>query len=71
MPSSFQSVAVIDFAPFWRGDRQSVAAQIDRACREIGFFYLTNCGMPADLLAQQFEQSRQFFALPHDGQTAT
>lgn len=64
MQPSFQSVALIDFTSFWQGDRQSVAAQIDRACRELGFFYLNNCGMPSDLLAQQFEQSRQLFALP-------
>ncbi|MBD2092796.1 isopenicillin N synthase family oxygenase [Microcoleus sp. FACHB-1515] len=64
MQSSFQSIAVIDFLPFWQGDRQSVAAQIDRACREIGFFYLRNHRVPLDLLAQQFEQSSQFFSLP-------
>lgn len=59
-----ESVEIIDFAPFWSGDRQSIARQIDRACREMGFFYLKNCGVPSELLAQQFEQSRQFFALP-------
>lgn len=58
-----QPVEVIDFAA-WSSDRQSVAAQIDRACREIGFFYLQNHGVSSALLAQQFEQSRQFFALP-------
>jgi isopenicillin N synthase-like dioxygenase len=67
MQTAISSIPIIDFQPFWQGDtatQQSIAIQIDRACREIGFFYLRNYGTPAGLLAQQFEQSRQFFALP-------
>lgn len=67
MQTAISSIPIIDFQPFWQGDtatQQLIAIQIDRACREIGFFYLRNYGTPAGLLAQQFEQSRQFFALP-------
>jgi isopenicillin N synthase-like dioxygenase len=41
-----------------------VAEQIQVACRERGFFYLTGHGVPAGLLAELADASTEFFALP-------
>ena len=39
---------VIDIAPLIRGDGiEAVAAEIDAACRDIGFFYVTGHGVEA------------------------
>lgn len=45
-------------------DLARVAAEVGAACRGIGFFYLTNHGVPERLIAETFERSRSFFALP-------
>ncbi|AGY57762.1 isopenicillin N synthase family dioxygenase [Gloeobacter kilaueensis] len=55
---------VIDIAALvgGQGNRRQVAAQIDRACRQWGFFYITNHGVSAALERQLEEQSRLFFS---------
>ena len=65
-------IPVIDFAPFDRdGDlgQQKVAAEIDRACREIGFFYLINHGISSEILGHLLRQSKDFFSLPETVKT--
>jgi isopenicillin N synthase-like dioxygenase len=42
-----------------------VAAELGRACREVGFFYVRNHGVPAALLTDMFACSQAFFAAPH------
>ena len=42
----------------------AVAEQIQLACRERGFFYVTGHGVPAGLLDELAEASAEFFALP-------
>jgi len=44
--------------------RAAVAQQIQAACRDRGFFYVTGHGVPAGLLEQLAEASAEFFALP-------
>jgi isopenicillin N synthase-like dioxygenase len=44
-----------------------VAGQIQAACREHGFFYVTGHGVPAGLLDELAEASAEFFALPAAG----
>ena len=44
--------------------RRAVAQAIGRACRDIGFFAIEGHGVPADLMADTFAASREFFALP-------
>jgi isopenicillin N synthase-like dioxygenase len=44
--------------------RAGVARQIQEACREHGFFYVTGHGVPAGLLEQLADASAEFFALP-------
>jgi isopenicillin N synthase-like dioxygenase len=44
--------------------RAEVAGQIQAACRERGFFYITGHDVPAGLVDQLAEASAEFFALP-------
>src|SRR5262245_4885496 len=62
-----EQIPVIDFGPFLKGgpvERKAVARQIGEACRNIGFFYLVNHGVPAALVARTFAEARRFFDLP-------
>ena len=45
-------------------DRRAVAAELGRACRDIGFFYATGHGVAPEQLAQVFDASRRFFTQP-------
>jgi isopenicillin N synthase-like dioxygenase len=67
MPSS-GVLPVIDVSPLTgpssAAERAGVAGQIQAACREHGFFYLTGHGVPTGLLDQLAEASAEFFALP-------
>ncbi len=70
MPGSDGSAAlpVIDVGPLTgpapASARAGVAGQIQDACRERGFFYVTGHGVPAGLVDQLAEASADFFALP-------
>ncbi|VEP11493.1 2OG-Fe(II) oxygenase [Hyella patelloides LEGE 07179] len=62
-----EKIPVIDFAPFREGDtvaRSALAAEIYRACHEIGFMYLKHPGIDSDLIARTMMHSRAFFNLP-------
>jgi isopenicillin N synthase-like dioxygenase len=66
-------IPVIDLAPFLHGtpaQRAAIARQIGDACRNIGFFYIINHGVPASLIAETFEQSKRFFSQPPDVKAA-
>src|SRR5580692_5905028 len=41
-----------------------VAAELGRACRETGFFYIRNHGVTDALVSDLFDVSRKFFAAP-------
>jgi isopenicillin N synthase-like dioxygenase len=62
------ALPVIDVGPLTgRGPaaaRAGVARQIQAACRERGFFYVTGHGVPAGLLDELAGASAEFFALP-------
>lgn len=60
------SLPVIDVAPLLApgGDEPGVAAQIEAACRDSGFFYVSGHGVPDDLRRRLDAASREFFALP-------
>src|SRR5437867_3362503 len=62
-----EEVPVIDFGPFLKGtpaERKEVALEIGRACRDIGFFYIINHGVPQQLIGRIFAEAKRFFALP-------
>ncbi len=44
--------------------RRAVAAELGRACREVGFFYVTGHGIPDLLRAEVFAAAARLFALP-------
>ncbi len=61
------TVPLIDLGPFRHGNaaaRAEVAAQVDRACREIGFLVVANHGVPDDLIEATRAVSRAYFDLP-------
>lgn len=62
-PRVVRDIPVIDLAPAAAAPG-AVAAAIGRACRETGFFLVANHGVPASLVANQFEWSARFFDLP-------
>jgi isopenicillin N synthase-like dioxygenase len=62
------ALPVIDVSPLV-GDSAGpataeVAEQLQLACRDRGFFYVTGHGVPEELLAELAEASTDFFALP-------
>ena len=48
---------------------EATARKIALACRDTGFFYCINHGVPAALIEQAFALSHQFFALPAAAKT--
>ena len=62
-------VPVIDINPYFGGTeaaKRAVAAEIGRACREVGFYIIVGHGIPRDLVASVDKQARAFFDLPDD-----
>jgi isopenicillin N synthase-like dioxygenase len=61
------SVPEIDIAPFAGGnlsEKRTVAQQVDRACRDIGFLIIKGHGVSPSLIMRMKEVSREFFDLP-------
>jgi len=67
-PAAPAALPVIDVGPLAGGVQTpaaaAVAGQIEAACRERGFFYVTGHGVPDSLLAELADASAEFFALP-------
>jgi isopenicillin N synthase-like dioxygenase len=66
-PQTARTLPVIDIAGTAGGDDavcQAVARDLQKACRDTGFFYVTGHGVAAALIAAQFDWARRFFALP-------
>ncbi|MGV0758923.1 2-oxoglutarate and iron-dependent oxygenase domain-containing protein [Tistrella mobilis] len=62
-----ENVPIIDLAGYYNGTpdgKAKVAAEVGRACRDIGFMVVTGHQVPADLVASTYDVSRQFFDLP-------
>jgi len=61
---STTGIPIIDIQPLIYGtdERQAVAEQIARACRENGFFYIVGHGVSEALASRLERLSRQFFA---------
>jgi isopenicillin N synthase-like dioxygenase len=61
------TIPVIDLAPAREGghaDRLQIAAQIDAACCEIGFFTLTGHGVSAEVISDLRAKAHAFFERP-------
>lgn len=64
---TMKSIPVIDVSGLFSehlADRLVVAAQIKQACKDKGFFYISNHGISPDLQRAVFTASQQFFDLP-------
>ena len=66
---AFQSIPVIDVGALVDpaaslNERLHVAAEIGIACRNIGFFYIRNHGIPESHQKRVFRQAKAFFDLP-------
>jgi isopenicillin N synthase-like dioxygenase len=59
-PRPFNHIPVIDLAQ----ESGRVALAMREACRETGFFYLRNHGVPQTLLDGELEWAERFFSLP-------
>ena len=61
------TLPIIDIAPLYSDDQAawpSVAEQIDRACREWGFFYITGHPISPARINELLTAAKTFFALP-------
>jgi isopenicillin N synthase-like dioxygenase len=64
-----EAIPVIDIARLLHGDeaeRLAVARRMGAAAQNIGFFYITNHGIPAALIEAVYAGAKDFFALPAD-----
>ncbi|KAI1394638.1 oxoglutarate 3-dioxygenase [Hypoxylon fuscum] len=57
---------IIDFGPFLDPEasleaKKNVAFELDRACRDVGFFYLKNHGVSLELMTAMLDSAREFF----------
>ncbi len=60
-------IPIIDLTPYFEGGRdgkRKVAAEINRACEDIGFFVITGHGVEAELCREANAVAREFFDLP-------
>jgi len=44
--------------------RRTIAAELGRACREVGFFFVTDHGIPQEVCEDAFTLAKELFALP-------
>lgn len=62
-------VPVIDISALYGDDNEAkakVAAELDHACREIGFFQIKNHGIADDVIDGMYQSADTFFGLPED-----
>jgi isopenicillin N synthase-like dioxygenase len=60
-------VPVLDLTLLNNGEPiDGLAAELDRACREIGFFYVANHGISENVLNAIFGATRRYFAMPEE-----
>ena len=66
-PIAPTSIPVIDLSPSFSGDPDkvdAVAREIHKACREMGFFYISHHGIDQTLIDAAFEWAARFYDLP-------
>ncbi len=66
------TIPIIDLRALDRGPDglAAVAADIGRACRTVGFFYVSHAPVPTELRHEVFAASRRFFAASNDVKAA-
>ena len=66
-PRAAKTIPIVDFSGSFSPrpeERNNVAWEVHKACREIGFFYVANHRVPQALVDAQFDAARRFYALP-------
>jgi len=66
-------IPVIDLRPYLSGEPgalEKAAAELDHACRDVGFFFISNHGVPQSLIDRVFVESKRFHDLPFDQKIA-
>jgi len=61
------SIPVIDIGALRKGDQsgsRKIAEQLGAACRDVGFFYVSNHGVPEEVISDTFKSAETFFSLP-------
>ncbi|KAG9154641.1 hypothetical protein Leryth_023053 [Lithospermum erythrorhizon] len=76
MATDFKSIPLIDISPLvskWDDPNieqdehvAEVVRQLDKACRQAGFFYVKGHGIPDSLIKDVREITRTFFSLPYE-----
>lgn len=76
MATNFKSIPLIDISPLvekWNDPNMAqdenvseVVGQLDKACREAGFFYVNGHGIPDSLIKDVREIARKFFSSPYE-----
>jgi isopenicillin N synthase-like dioxygenase len=64
---AFGAVPVIDISGYFTGEKdrkRAIAAEIDAACRSIGFLVISGHNVPDELLQRTDRAARDFFAKP-------
>ncbi len=68
-PQVHDEIPSLDLGPYLAGEPgalESLASRLAKIQEEIGFYYITNHGIPATLIKQANEQLKRLFALPMD-----
>jgi len=68
-PDSTEEIPVLDMSAYLAGApgaAERLAEELRHVTETIGFFYLAGHGIPEELIAKTFEQSRRFHALPEE-----
>ena len=62
-----ESVPILDLSAYMNGDagaREQAAADLRYIQENLGYYYITNHGVSAELIERSFEKVAEFFALP-------
>lgn len=62
----FKNIPIVDLSQ----PLESIALQIGRVCRQVGFMYIVNHGVDQKVMDSAFQMSKKFFDLPQDKKTA-
>ena len=68
-PDSTEEIPVLDMSAYLAGTpgaAETLAQELRHVTETIGFFYLAGHGIPEEVIAKTFEQSRRFHALPEE-----
>ena len=65
-----ENIPVVDWplgdGPWTIDETRHVASAVGEACRRYGYFFLNHHGIPADLIAATFDETRRFYSLSTD-----